>query len=218
MNAIQVFIRTTATQPWVECLGMTLLHFLWQGLIIVIIYASARRWAARTAGPNGRYLLACAALAAMGIAPAMTWMLLRGPVPESVAVTFAAPMSAARLGPVSIHLSTASERSGSRSVRAIPVGAIPVLGSCDLVCRRGRFLGAPADWLDTRRASSLQNGAPSVGRMAEYPQSTQEPRLGLPAGPPTRIGSAARSGGHRMAATGCAGARGRPSPVCYPHR
>jgi uncharacterized protein (TIGR03435 family) len=90
MNAIQVL----ATQPWVERLGMTLLHFLWQGAIIVTIYAAARKWSARTLGSNGRYFLACAALTAMAIAPGVTWILRRGPSPESVAVTFTAPMSA----------------------------------------------------------------------------------------------------------------------------
>lgn len=102
MNAIQIF----ATHPWVERLGMTLLHFLWQGAIIVSIYAAARRWGARTLGANGRYFLACAAFTAMAIAPVVTWMLLHGPTPESVAVTFAAPLSAARTEPArSISLS-----------------------------------------------------------------------------------------------------------------
>jgi uncharacterized protein (TIGR03435 family) len=42
----------------------------------------------------------------MAIAPLVTWMLLRGPAPESAAVTFAAPMSAARTEPAGfIHLS-----------------------------------------------------------------------------------------------------------------
>jgi uncharacterized protein (TIGR03435 family) len=95
MNGVQIL----AVQPWVERLGMTLLHFLWQGAIIVTIYAAARKLGARTLGPNGRYFLACAALTAMAIAPVVTWMLLRGPTPESVAVTFTAPMSAARTEP-----------------------------------------------------------------------------------------------------------------------
>ena len=68
MNAIQ----TLATQPWVGRLGMTLLHFLWQGAIIVAIYAAARTWGARSLGPNGRYLLASAALAAMAMVPVAT--------------------------------------------------------------------------------------------------------------------------------------------------
>jgi hypothetical protein len=66
-----------AAQPWVERLGLTLLHFLWQGAMIVTIYAAARKWSTRTLLPNGRYLLACAALAAMAIAPLVTWTLLQ---------------------------------------------------------------------------------------------------------------------------------------------
>jgi uncharacterized protein (TIGR03435 family) len=109
MNAIQIL----GTQPWVERLGMTLLHFLWQGAIIVTIYAAARKWGARTLGPNGRYFLACAALTVMAIAPVVTWIMLRGPSPDSVAVTFTAPMSAARTEParsVSLSLPTDADR------------------------------------------------------------------------------------------------------------
>jgi bla regulator protein BlaR1 len=95
VNGIQIL----ATQPWVERLGLTLLHFLWQGTIIVALYAAARRFGARTSGPNGRYFLACAALTAMAIAPVVTWMTLRAPAPESVAASFAAPLSAARAVP-----------------------------------------------------------------------------------------------------------------------
>ena len=87
-----------AAQPWVERLGLTLLHFLWQGATVVTIYAAARKCGARTLGPNGRYLLACAALAAMAVAPVVTWMLLRPPAP-GVAVAFTAPLSAAQTAP-----------------------------------------------------------------------------------------------------------------------
>jgi uncharacterized protein (TIGR03435 family) len=73
MNAIQML----SSQPWVERLGWTLVHFLWQGLSIAVLYAAARRGMARRASPNTRYLLACAALAAMLAAPLMTWGLLR---------------------------------------------------------------------------------------------------------------------------------------------
>jgi len=73
MNATQIL----ASQPWVERLGMTLLHFLWQGLSIAILYAAARRSVARTSSPQARYLLACGALAAMIAAPLVTWELMR---------------------------------------------------------------------------------------------------------------------------------------------
>src|SRR5580700_1614822 len=72
MNAIQML----SSQPWVERLGWTLVHFLWQGLLIAALYAAARRSMART-GPNLRYLLACAALAVMMAAPLVTWGLLK---------------------------------------------------------------------------------------------------------------------------------------------
>src|SRR6185436_14780885 len=103
MNGIPIL----ATQPWVERLGLTLLHFLWQGAIIVTIYAAARRLGARTLGPAGRYSLACSALAAMAIVPIVTWMVLSGPVQETAAVTFTAPLSAPRaqsVPPVSLLL------------------------------------------------------------------------------------------------------------------
>jgi uncharacterized protein (TIGR03435 family) len=92
MNAIEIL----ATQPWVERLGLTLIHLLWQGAVVVAIYAAARRWSARTLGPNARYSLACAALIAMAIVPLVTWMMLSNPLPESAAVTFTAPLSAPR--------------------------------------------------------------------------------------------------------------------------
>jgi uncharacterized protein (TIGR03435 family) len=72
VNIIQILV----SQLWVERLGMTLLHFLWQGLFIAILYAAARRILARTPSPQARYLLACVALAAMMAAPFVTWELM----------------------------------------------------------------------------------------------------------------------------------------------
>ena len=73
MNAMQIL----SSDAWVERLGWTLVHFLWQGLSIALLYAAARRVMARRSSPNGRYLLACAALAAMMAAPLVTWRLMR---------------------------------------------------------------------------------------------------------------------------------------------
>ncbi|HXA65269.1 MAG TPA: M56 family metallopeptidase, partial [Bryobacteraceae bacterium] len=72
MNVIHVL----SSQPWVERLGWTLVHFLWQGLSIVVLYAAARRGVARTWSSNARYLLACAALASMLAAPIVTWAVM----------------------------------------------------------------------------------------------------------------------------------------------
>jgi uncharacterized protein (TIGR03435 family) len=76
----------------IDRLGWSLLYFLWQGTIIAVLYAAARR-AARFAGPNARYLLACGALAAMAAAPIATWMILQPaaglPVPPDHSVVSA---------------------------------------------------------------------------------------------------------------------------------
>ncbi len=92
MNSLQLL----ASQPWVERLGMTLLHFVWQGLLIAILYAGARRTVARTSSPQTRYLLACGALAAMLAAPLWTWRLLRPPDagPEAVYRIHSTPAAA----------------------------------------------------------------------------------------------------------------------------
>lgn len=73
MNAAQIL----ASQPWMERLGWTLVHFLWQGLSIAIVYAAGRRIVARASSPHARYLLACAAMGAMAVAPLATWELMR---------------------------------------------------------------------------------------------------------------------------------------------
>ena len=75
MSALQIL----SSEAWVERLGWTLIHFLWQGLSIALLYAAARRGLARASSPNARYLLACAALAAMMAAPLVTWGLMRPP-------------------------------------------------------------------------------------------------------------------------------------------
>src|SRR5437016_13137678 len=81
MNPLQIL----AAQPGVSRLGSTLLHFLWQGVAIAAVYAAARRRAV-TSVPNVRYLLGCAALAAMVAAPLVTWWML-GPAAADVATT-----------------------------------------------------------------------------------------------------------------------------------
>jgi uncharacterized protein (TIGR03435 family) len=78
----------------IELLGATLLHFLWQGVLIAAVYAAARRYAAR---PEVRYWLACAALAAMAASPVATWSALRPVSPDRIAMapSFHAPPAAA---------------------------------------------------------------------------------------------------------------------------
>ena len=151
MNAIQIL----ATQPWVERLGLTLLHFLWQGTIVVTIYAAVRKWGARTLGaerpissrlcrPNGDGARSNRDLdaAARAVAGIRCRHLQRTHVRRANSSPF--------------------EPSPLRfRVRCIAAAArtISVLGGRVLDDRRDRILAAAARWLDTRRTSSLQNGA-----------------------------------------------------------
>lgn len=105
MDAIQFL----SAQPWVERLGWTLVHFLWQGALIAAMYAAARR--SRTV--QFRYVLACIALAAMVMAPIVTFGLSgahrtvrsNSPVPavlhSSGAISTATPESLTSLPPIS---------------------------------------------------------------------------------------------------------------------
>lgn len=73
MNAMQML----SSEARVERLVWTLVHFLWQGLAICFLYAVARKLMSRESSPNGRYVLACAALTTMMAAPLATWHLMR---------------------------------------------------------------------------------------------------------------------------------------------
>jgi bla regulator protein blaR1 len=73
MNAIGSFLHFDA--PLFERLAAALLHFVWQGALVALAYAAADRGLKRRgASSNARYALACAALAAMMILPAATFV------------------------------------------------------------------------------------------------------------------------------------------------
>ena len=63
--------------PFSEIAGWTLIHFVWQGAAIGFVAAAVLR-ASAGRSPNVRYLVACAALAAMVAAPLVTAQLLSG--------------------------------------------------------------------------------------------------------------------------------------------
>jgi len=64
---------TLMNQPWTERLSWTLLHFLWQGILVAALYALARALAGGRISARGRYAIACASLLAMTVAPALTY-------------------------------------------------------------------------------------------------------------------------------------------------
>ena len=64
---------TLLNHPWTERLGWTLLHFLWQGILVAALYALARALAGGRMSARGRYAIACGALLAMAAAPVLTY-------------------------------------------------------------------------------------------------------------------------------------------------
>ncbi|MFY9728856.1 MAG: M56 and DUF3738 domain-containing protein [Bryobacteraceae bacterium] len=116
MNAIQFL----SSQPWVERLGWTLVHFLWQGAVIAAVYAAVRKGIPPSSSPNTRYILACAALAAMLAAPFATWYLVR-------------PADAA---PVAAHLAGRASSAAPATIIALPASVSATISDV----RAGQFL------------------------------------------------------------------------------
>lgn len=94
--------------PAAVALGWALLHFLWQGAAIGGAFAVVRS-ATRRASASTRYLIACAALAAMAVMPVATFLIVRGEGREASVSPFTTPVVAM---PAGVHLDlspTASE-------------------------------------------------------------------------------------------------------------
>src|SRR5260370_15211244 len=64
--------------PWVARLGWTLLHFLWEGVLISALFAVVRGLGGRSISARARYALGCLTLAAMASAPILTYSFLAG--------------------------------------------------------------------------------------------------------------------------------------------
>ncbi len=91
-------MNTGLARPFVDCLGWTLVHFLWQGLVIAGLLALGRSLLRRNP-PNHRYLAGCLALALMSAAPVVTFHFVAQryvPAPSPIPV----PASAASSRPV----------------------------------------------------------------------------------------------------------------------
>ena len=104
-----------SSQPWVERLGWTLVSFLWQGVLIAVLYAAVRTLA-RSATPHTRYFIACAALAVMVAAPLVTWSLVDTPAPAPYSAPYATAFTGAKApgdGPAPEPLHTTLQRGWS---------------------------------------------------------------------------------------------------------
>jgi GWxTD domain-containing protein len=141
----------------IQRLGWALLHFFWQGTAIAIAYAILRRLPARSPAPQGRYILACVALAAMTVAPVLTFLMV--PASSSAA-------------PITLWSVSASEWQ-----RSLP--AVVVLWLSGVVVFSLRLGGA---WRFTARLRSAAHPAPAewqqtVARIAACVGARQAVRL-----------------------------------------
>lgn len=64
------------SQSWVQRLGWTLMHFLWQGTAIAMVHAALWVTLGRSLSPQGRYVLACLTLCVMTAALPVTFALI----------------------------------------------------------------------------------------------------------------------------------------------
>jgi GWxTD domain-containing protein len=159
-------ITINLSQFWIQRLGWTLLHFLWQGTAIVIVYALLRHWLARLLSANGRYLLACAALAAMTIAPPVTFLLTPDVHPSMVASWTLSVSESQRLltGVVTAWL------------LGVLAFSIRLFGGWRFISRlRSASHPAPAEWQQTlQHISERVSGVPLAAR---WPRSIPCVRL-----------------------------------------
>jgi GWxTD domain-containing protein len=81
------------SQFWIQRLGWTLLHFLWQGTAIVAVYMIIRRLLGPSLSAQGRYALACATLVAMEAAPPLTFLLILNAAPNPLTLGSASAAS-----------------------------------------------------------------------------------------------------------------------------
>jgi beta-lactamase regulating signal transducer with metallopeptidase domain len=75
-------LDTLLDSPFAYHLGWTLLHFLWQGLLVGAIYACLRNYMT-DASPQARYLLSLGTLAVLALLPVVTLLYLLG-TPQTV--------------------------------------------------------------------------------------------------------------------------------------
>ena len=121
--------------PWIDIVGWTLVHFLWEGAAIALL-ALVSLWLLRHRSPQARYLVTCAALAAMVSAPPLTAILLTrsvvGPVSQAVARTsdypertpsslMAEPIAAAIAAATSRHTSSTDMTAAAGFTAWLPV-------------------------------------------------------------------------------------------------
>ncbi|HJT86646.1 MAG TPA: M56 family metallopeptidase [Bryobacteraceae bacterium] len=162
----------------IELLGATLLHFLWQGILIAAVYAAARRCTDR---PEVRYLLGCAALVVMAAAPAATWATLR--LSWSQAVGAAASLPAPYAASAAAGFRGEAPRFFGAGYDGVPSGWLPwvvAAWAAGVVAFGVRLLGG---WMVAQRIRRRQV-RPASG---QWQEAFDELRARVRVSPPVRL-------------------------------
>ncbi len=68
---------TLQLNGWLDTIGWTLVHFVWQGAVIALVIAAILAACRHRLSSQARYVVACFGLAALLAAPLATAMMLR---------------------------------------------------------------------------------------------------------------------------------------------
>ena len=207
--------KYSSSEPWVERLGLDVGPLPLAGLIDCDSVCGRTRevWHAASS-PHARYLLACAALAAMMAAPLVTWGLMRpsDASPEAAYRIRSTPPVASSTG-IADHRHVARFRPRSGVQRA--AGTVPVLGRNGLACRRAGVLGASGGRLGGCRAHAVDAGPARAAGMAGDSEETWSTDWSLSSRAVAGLRAGAGADGGRLAASGGVGSsRGARRSAC----
>ena len=106
-------------EPWVHRLGWTLLHFIWQGVVLALLLRVGLLILRRSSA-QARGLAASATLLAMGLAPIVTFCRMEAPMAPQLAAALASVLPA---DPAIDVMPSAVQRDSGRVKSAIPSNA-----------------------------------------------------------------------------------------------
>ncbi len=112
----------------VRAVGWTLVHFVWEGLVIAVLFAVALR-VMRRSPAHWRYLAGCATMVAMAVAPLLTFQLVLDDSPPPVAE---ATRMVVQTTPVEPPLLTDASASASGSTLSVVRANTPSLVADDV--------------------------------------------------------------------------------------
>jgi beta-lactamase regulating signal transducer with metallopeptidase domain/uncharacterized protein involved in exopolysaccharide biosynthesis len=160
-------------QPWAEQVGWTLLHFLWQGLLIALAGGLVRA-ALHRHSANARYLAGCLTLLALGLAPVATFIHLDPTAPADSWLSHGG--ISAEAAPAHLTTSVAAPSTFSASAAGGLTGAFAELATASVPWLTGIWLAGvtllslrlSAGWVKLRRFPCLASPVLEPGLVTRF--------------------------------------------------